>query len=282
MASGTGLDKFFKEYPNQFFDVGIAEQHLVGMASGISSLFWKPVCAIYSTFLQRAYDQIFQEVALNLKHVIFMIDRSGIVGEDGPSHAGIYDISYLRVFPNFILMAPRNSYELKQMLFYALYKVNQPVAIRYPKDNCDNPFNEENFEAIELGKYQILQEGKDLTLFAYGSMVNIAMKVAEELFRQGLYAKVINARFSKPLNKEGINYLVSENKPIFILEEHNPNGGIYAAFLEIISPNSRIYTPIYSISVKDVWVKHGSRKEVLKSCFLDPNSIFEYVLKKCK
>ena len=277
MPSGTGLNKFQKIFPERYFDVGICEQHAIAMAAGQSIMNMKPVCAIYSTFLQRAYDQIFQEICLNNNHVILAMDRSGIVGPDGATHAGLFDIAYLRTFPNMILMAPRNSYELQQMLYFAS-NLDSPVAIRYPRDNCYYPFDSSHFTPIQMGKGQILKHGNDLIFLAYGSMVQYCLESSYILEKQGFSSTVVNARFAKPIDQNLMSYLLDQKKPIVTVEDHSIQGGFGSAVLESVNQSGKNSSKIYILGVIDQFTEHGTRAEVLKNLSLDPQGITSFVI----
>ncbi len=276
MPGGTGLNSFEKVFPERYFDVGICEQHAVGMAAGQSTLGLKPVCAIYSTFLQRAYDQVFQEVCLNNNHVIFALDRAGIVGQDGATHAGVFDIAYLRTFPNIVLMAPRSSFELKEMLRFSL-KLNCPVGIRFPRENCEMPFDSHGFQPVELGKAEVLKEGTDVILIGYGVMANSCLKAASILEQDGIDASVINPRFVKPLDSKLMNYLLEQGKPIITVEDHSIKGGFGSAVLELAHCNGHKSLDISVLGIPDQFVEHGSRDQILHDLGLDPESIALFV-----
>lgn len=279
MPSGTGLKAFGKRFPDRYFDVGICEQHGVAMAAGMSRGGLFPVCAIYSTFLQRAYDQIFQEVCLNENHVVFCMDRAGIAGQDGATHAGVFDLAYLRTFPGIVLVAPRNSYELKEMLRFALYQVKGPVAIRYPRDSCLEPFDSKGFEPIRLGKASVLKQGKDLTLLGYGVMTQVLLEVSEILFaKEGISAEVIDARFAKPLDQEMLTRILTKKTPIFTLEDHMLQGGFGSAVLEMVNQLGQDSSSIHLLGIRDQFVEHGSRAEILQIHRLDKINVSEFVL----
>jgi len=228
MPKGTGLDLFYEEFPDRFFDVGIAEAHAVGFASGLAKEGLRPVVAIYSTFLQRAFDQIIHDVALQNLGVIFAIDRAGVAGEDGPTHHGVFDVGYLRLIPNLICMAPKDKEELEDMLEFAL-KINSPLSIRYPKGEA---YSLGHREPIELGKSQIIKGGEDVCLLALGSMVKVACECVSSLSKEGINASLINARFIKPLDEDLLKSLAAEFNLIVTLEEGNLAGGFGSAVLE--------------------------------------------------
>ncbi|HEA84261.1 MAG TPA: 1-deoxy-D-xylulose-5-phosphate synthase, partial [Thermodesulfobacterium geofontis] len=219
MRLGTGLKDFSEKYPERFFDVGICEQHAVTFATGLALEGFIPICAIYSTFLQRAYDQIIHDVALNNVKVIFAIDRGGLVGEDGPTHHGSFDLSYLRLIPNFTIMAPKDENELQHMLYSAL-RYSGPVAIRYPRSSGEGVNLDWDFKEIPFGKAELLKDGKDITVIAIGNTVYQALKVAEELEKEDISLAVINARFVKPLDEILILDFAKKTGKIITVEEN--------------------------------------------------------------
>ena len=204
MPSGTSLDLFQNALPNRFYDVGIAEPHAVTFAAGLASQGFKPVFAVYSTFLQRAYDQLIHDVALQNLHVVFAIDRAGLVGEDGPTHHGAFDLSWLHAVPGLVIMAPADEQELRDMLYTALYDLNGPVAIRYPRGNGTGMTLRKNFTSLAIGKAQIVREGSGLALLCMGTMTGKALEVASILEKEGINATVVNMRFLKPLDTDMI------------------------------------------------------------------------------
>jgi len=264
MPEGTGLDKFRDLYPERFFDVGIAEEHAVCFASGLAREGLRPVIAVYSTFLQRAYDQIMEGVALQNTPVIFAIDRAGIVGEDGATHQGIFDIAFLRSIPNLNIMAPKNKEELEAMLEFAV-NLNKPVAIRYPKSNCPQI----NFPAspLGIGKAETLKEGKDFALIALGSMVEPAYEAMGLLEKEGLSGTLINARFVKPLDVELYKTLSSKIKFIFSAEEGIIDGGFGSAVSEAIAK------PVIRIGLPCEFIQHGRRSILLEKYGLTAKGI---------
>ena len=202
MPEGTGLTNFADTYPDRFFDVGIAEQHGVTFAAGMATEGFRPVVAIYSTFLQRAFDQIIHDVCIEALPVIFALDRGGIVGEDGPTHHGLFDLSYLRLIPNFVVMAPRDENEFRRMLKTAVERRDGPSAIRYPRGSAAGVALDDPIEPLEIGRGELLREGNQLTIFAIGNMVHHALQIADRLAGHGIQAAVADARFVKPLDKE--------------------------------------------------------------------------------
>lgn len=224
MKDGTGLKEFANKFPNRFFDVGIAEQHAVGMIAGMATSGLKPVFAVYSSFLQRGYDQLIHDVALEQIPVTICVDRAGIVGADGETHQGIFDLCFLNSIPNLVVMAPKDFKELEQMLEFAV-NLNKPVIIRYPRGG-EGVEKFEQHNNIELGKSEIIKEGKDLTIVAIGKMVDRAQNVAKLLAKENIDAEVINARFLKPLDKETILKSVEKTKSVVTIEDGLIEGGL--------------------------------------------------------
>lgn len=273
MPEGTGLDKFAKKFPQRFFDVGIAEQHAVTFAAGLACQGFKPVCAIYSTFLQRAFDQIIHDVCLQNLDVIFAIDRAGIVGEDGATHQGIFDLSYLRLIPNLTIISPKDENELQHAFFTAL-NIGGPVAIRYPKGEVIGVLLETEFKLLPLGKGEILKEGEMGTLIACGNMVYPAFEAANELKKEGIDLKLINLRFIKPINKDWIFSAVSKSPNIWTIEENVLNGGMGSAINEIFSCKKKI---IYNFGLPDEFIEHGNANQIRQDYGLDSKQIFERI-----
>ena len=276
MPDGTGLSKFEKVHPDRFFDVGICESLAVGMAAGMALEKTVPYVAIYSTFLQRSYDQIMHDVCLQNSHVVFCLDRAGFAGNDGATHHGMFDIAYFRSLPNTILMSPKDNTELIEMLEFA-YNLEGAVAIRYPRDSAPKPdYNRCDFTKLELGKAEIIKEGSDIALLAYGSMVSNAIAASELLEKQGISSAVINARFAKPIDKELIFNLLDEDLPIFTIEEHNLDGGFGSAVLEAAEEyEGRRF--IRRIGIKNTFIEQGNRSDLLQLTGLNPASISNFV-----
>jgi len=279
MPEGTGLSRFAKEFPNRFYDVGIAEEHAVTFASGIAREGLKPIVAIYSTFLQRGYDQIIHDVSLQKLPVVFCIDRAGLVGEDGPTHHGVFDIAYLRSIPELILMAPRDGLELESMLELAV-DCGKPVAIRYPKGSSKSHLSGSSFKKVELGKSEVLRKGKDIVIFAIGSMVSVGIKVADLLSSGGIEATVVNARFVKPLDKEAIETITSRIKNVVTLEEGVARGGFGSAILEFFEREKVKGIKTRRIGLPDHFITHGKREELLKEYHLTADEIAETIKKE--
>jgi 1-deoxy-D-xylulose-5-phosphate synthase len=270
MPEGTGLDKFRDAYPNRFFDVGIAEGHATCFAGGLARAGFQPVVAIYSTFLQRAYDQLIEDVALQQMPVVFCIDRAGIVGEDGATHQGVFDIAYLRSTPNFVVMAPRNAEELKEMLSFAL-TLGKPVAIRYPRGKIDTSDFGKPLAKLELGKPELLEEGNDFAIVALGATVGPSFEALKTLRQEGLAGTLINARFVKPLDKEALLAMCANAKTIFTVEEGIISGGFGGAVSQTLG------RPVERIALPCEFIPHGSRKELLAQYGLDAAGITQRI-----
>ena len=277
MPEGTGLERFSKEFRNRFFDVGIAEQHAVTMAAGMASQGLKPIFAVYSTFLQRAYDQILHDVCLQKLPVIFAIDRAGIVGEDGETHQGVFDLSYLSHIPNITIMAPKCISELKSMLTFAV-KQDYPIAIRYPRggDNCNvKMFPIENFIR---GKWETLYEGGKIAFIATGKMVENAILVREKLKNIGVDATVINACFIKPIDRALISELVYKKYSLVTIEDNLVHGGLGSLVLEYVN-SLEVKTKVISLGFKDEFISNGAVDILYKLHKLDVDGIFGSILK---
>ena len=265
MPEGTGLAKFAEIYPDRFFDVGIAEQHGVTFAAGMATEKLKPVVAIYSTFLQRAYDQIVHDVCIDRLPVIFAIDRGGIVGEDGSTHHGLFDISYLRSLPNMVIMAPADGNELRSMLATAL-QIDGPVAFRYPRGAATGMPLDEAIKPLPLGKAKIVQNGDDLLILAIGRSVNDALEAGVTLKERGISTTVVNCRFVKPLDSELICTLAQKIPRIITVEENVRIGGFGSAVLEALSDAGIAGVQVERIGVADTFVEHGPQ-QLLRSLY---------------
>lgn len=273
MPSGTGLTAMASKYPKRFFDVGIAEEHAVTFAAGMAAGGLKPVVAIYSTFLQRAYDQILHDVCIGKLPVVFAVDRAGLVGSDGETHQGIFDIAYLRSMPNMTVMAPKNAWELRQMMLFALEQ-NTPTAIRYSRGAAWEGLQDHQQE-ITLGKAEWICEGQEIALLAVGNMVETAMWVREHLKAEGQKVSVVNMRFVKPIDEEVLQKIKERHSKVVTLEEGVFNGG----FGEAVSAWYE-GTPmrVLNIALPDQFIEHGSVTELKKKYGLDPESITQKIL----
>lgn len=276
MTEGTGLRAFAERFPERFFDVGIAEPHAVTFAAGIASQGLRPVVAIYSTFLQRAYDEILHDVCLQNLPVLFAIDRGGIVGEDGPTHQGLFDISFLRNIPNLVFMAPKDGNELKAMLGFGL-GLDVPVAIRYPRGRVVY-LSDCSAGSLSLGKAEVLVEGDDLTIIAIGHSVVPALAAAGKLREQGLNAAVVNARFVRPLDDELILTLARRTQRILTVEENVLAGGFGSAVLECISRGGLTNVSVKRLGIDDHFVEHGTQKLLRRKYGLDEEGIIQAAL----
>jgi 1-deoxy-D-xylulose-5-phosphate synthase len=266
MPDGTGLDQLAAAMPERYFDVGIAEQHGVTFAAGLATQGCIPVVAIYSTFLQRAFDQIIHDVALQHLHVVFALDRAGVVGADGPTHHGVFDLGYLRMIPGMVIMAPRNESELRDMLFTATEYGKGPIALRYPRGNCLGVPLKEGFDLIPIGKAETLRPGTHAALLALGELVHPALQAAGALSAQGIECEVVNMRFAKPLDTELLRDVVSRFSSIVTLENNVRSGGFGSAVCEFLAAENITGVRVYNHAIPDRFVDHGSPAEL--SCEL--------------
>jgi len=271
MCLGTGLEKFSKLFPGRFYDIGMAEGHGVTFAAALAFSGLKPFCAIYSTFLQRAYDQLVVDVCLQELPVVFALDRSGIVGQDGPTHHGNFDISYLRHMPNMISMSPKDENELRHML-YSAHSYGKPTSIRYPRGEGIGVPTEGEFREIPLGKWEVLKEGKDIVLVACGPLVYQALYAAFDLERQGISCAVVNGRFIKPMDREVLVNLAGFTKRVLTIEENTVAGGFGSGVMEVLSEEG-IQVPVTRMGVPDRFLPHGSQKGLREACGLDKDGI---------
>jgi len=278
MATGTGLDKLQQKLPDQYIDVGIAEQHAVTLAAGLACEGMRPVVAIYSTFLQRAYDQIIHDVCIQKLPVFFCLDRAGIVGADGPTHQGMYDIAYLRCIPNMVIMAPKDEAEMQRMIVTGINYTEGAIAMRYPRGSgIGVPLAEEGWEELEIGKGEILRQGDDILLLGYGSMVNTAMQTAGILSEHGIEATVVNARFVKPLDKELILPLAEKIGKVATLEEGCLMGGFGSAVAEALT-EAEVMAKLKRFGVPDILVDHAKPDQSFADLGLTAPQISEQIL----
>jgi len=277
MPDGTGVDKVLEKFPERSFDVGIAEQHAMTFCAGMACEGLKPVAAIYSTFLQRAFDQVIHDVCLQDLDVTIAMDRAGIVGADGPTHHGLLDIAYLRGYPNIVLMAPKDEAEMRDMMLTAIEHPG-PAALRYPRGNGFGVDISEAPNKIEVGKAEILKDGGEVAIIAYGSMVYPAMEAAKNLEKDGIEATVINARFVKPLDSELIIALAQSMRLIVTVEDAYLAGGFGSAILELLEENSLSdKIKVIRMGVPDRIVTHGDPKLLLAKYGLDADGIYSRV-----
>jgi 1-deoxy-D-xylulose-5-phosphate synthase len=272
MPEGTGLSQFAALYPERFFDVGICEQHAMTFAAGLALEGFKPVAAIYSTFLQRAYDQVIHDICLQNLPVTIVMDRGGLVGEDGPTHHGVFDLSFLRHVPNMILMAPADENELQRMLKTAL-EYNGPAALRYPRGAAEGVPIDSEIRLMEIGRGKILHEGGDLAILAIGNRVWPAVEAAKELEKEGVGAAVINCRFIKPLDKELILETAQQNNRLITVEENVLQGGFGSAVLELLAEEGLTGVRVVRLGIGDHFVEHASQETQRSICSIDTPAI---------
>lgn len=276
MPDGTGLHKFSKWFPDRFFDVGIAEEHAVTFSAGMAAGGLKPVFAVYSSFLQRAYDQILHDVCIQHLHVVFAIDRAGLVGSDGETHQGIFDLSFLTSIPNMTVIAPKNGNELSAMLEFALLNFNSPIAIRYPRGAAFDGLEEFN-EPIRFARSEMIYEESDIALLAVGNMVVTALEVRDKLKEKGYNVSVVNARFVKPIDKDMINRLADNHRLIVTMEENVLSGGFGESVCQYVN-EADISVKVQNIALPDDYVEHGNVNILRKEQGVDSCSIVTKVL----
>jgi 1-deoxy-D-xylulose-5-phosphate synthase len=277
MGSGTGIDKLSNEMPGRSYDVGIAEQHAVTFAAGMATEGWVPVVAIYSTFLQRGYDEILHDVCLQNLHVVFALDRGGLVGADGPTHHGVFDFAYMRSIPNIVIMAPKDENELQHMLKTAV-DYSGPISLRYPRGEGWGVEMDREPRSLEIGKGELLRSGKDLAIIAIGHTVLPALKAAEDLSSLGIDATVVNARFVKPLDKDLLRQLLRQVPNLITVEDHAVAGGFGSAVLEFLAEEGLTGMRVRRLGVPDIFIPHGTQDELRKLCGFDRESITQTAL----
>lgn len=277
MPSGCGLNIVEKELPHQVFDVGIAESHGVTFAAGLACGGLIPVCAIYSTFLQRAFDQIIHDVALQHLHVVFALDRAGLVGADGPTHHGTFDLSYLRMIPDLVLMAPSDQDELRDMLYTAIQYKKGPVAFRFPRGNAKTK-PKTGFDILPLGKFRVLQEGSEILLVGVGHMVHELKKTAELLAEQGVSSTLVDARFIKPLDIESYVDLISRHAMVITLEDNSIIGGFGSAIAELLHEHGLGHVTLLRMGLPDSFVDHGDVGRLYQELGIDGLSVAKKIL----
>jgi 1-deoxy-D-xylulose-5-phosphate synthase len=276
MQSGTGLEEFARRFPDRFYDIGIAEQHAVTFAAGLALEGMKPVVAIYSTFLQRAYDQILQDVCLQNLPVVFALDRGGIVGEDGPTHHGLFDFSYLRHIPNLIVMVPKDEKEFRHMIKTAA-ECPMPIAFRYPRGKGVGGRKEESLRSINIGRGEVLREGYDILIIAIGSTVYPSLHAAEKLAEAGIQATVINSRFLKPLDGNLLCDWAKKTGRVITVEENVLQGGFGSAILELFQERGLFSIPLKRLGIPDIFVEHGPQVLLREKYGIDENGILKGV-----
>ena len=275
MADGTGLKRFSIKYPDRFFDVGIAEQHAVTFAAGLAMGGYRPIVAIYSSFLQRAYDQIIHDVCIQNLPVIFAIDRAGLVGSDGETHQGIFDLSFMSSIPNMTVMAPKNKWELSDMLKFAL-TMDSPVSVRYPRGEAYSGLKEYR-KKVELGKSEIIYEEEDIAIFAIGSMVKTAVEVRKILKDKGYACSLINARFVKPIDTDTIDLIAKDHRLIVTLEENVLSGGYGEKVNDYVARN-HIDVAVSNVALPDDYIEHGNVDILKKETGIDADSIVNRII----
>ena len=276
MPDGTGISKFGKEFPDRTFDVGMAEQHGVAFAGALAIEGFRPVAAIYSTFLQRAYDQVVHDICLMNLDVTFALDRAGIVGEDGATHQGLYDIAFLRTLPNMVVMAPKDENELRHMLKTAVYHKG-PAALRYPRGSGLGVPLDEEMKELQIGKGEVIKDGSDITILAYGHTVDGAMMVSNMFEKEGISVAVINARFAKPVDKDLIVQYAKSTRCLITVEEHSLKGGFGSAVLEALQEEKVCSVPVKCIGLGDIVLEHGAPGKQRKDLKLDPEGMFDTI-----
>lgn len=278
MPSGTGLKAFARQFPERFFDVGIAEEHAVTMAAGMAAAGAHPVVALYSTFAQRAYDQIVHDVCLQKLPVTLCLDRAGLVGADGPTHHGVFDYSYLRHIPDMVVMAPKDENELRDMLYTAV-KYNGPAAVRYPRGSATGAALSEGFRQLEIGKAELLSgDGRGVVLLAVGSMVKQAVEAARLLNMANIKATVVNMRFVKPLDNAMLGWILERQPELLVtLEENALAGGFGSAVLEFMADAEK-RCRVLRFGIEDKFIEHGSCPQLLEKCGLTPQQIADRII----
>jgi 1-deoxy-D-xylulose-5-phosphate synthase len=277
MKEGTGLRGFAEKFPDRFYDVGIAEPHAATFAAGLASQGMRPVVAIYSTFLQRAYDEIIHDICLQDLPVVFAIDRGGLVGDDGPTHHGVYDLSYLRHIPNLVVMAPKDHTEFSEMLSLAL-RLDGPVAIRFPRAKISEAGPSGRFA---IGQSETLKEGADLAILAIGNTVMPSLRTASRLEAEGVNASVFNMRFLKPIDETAIKAAAATGR-ILTVEENASQGGFGSAVLEVLQRLGIKDVEVRVLGIPDEFIEHGTQAELRRLCGIDEEGIFATALSMCK
>jgi 1-deoxy-D-xylulose-5-phosphate synthase len=277
MGSGTGIDKLAREMPRRTYDVGIAEQHAVTFAGGMATEGFIPVVAIYSTFLQRGYDEILHDVCLQNLHVVFALDRAGLVGADGPTHHGVFDFAYMRAMPNMVIMAPKDENELQHMLKTAIDHPG-PISLRYPRGEGWGVALDKDMKTLEIGKAEILRQGGDVVIAAIGHTVLPALKAAEELAPLGIDASVVNARFVKPLDKNLFRDLLTRVPRLITVEDHVVTGGFGSGLIEFLADEGFTGIEVKRLGVPDRFIPHGTQDELRKMCGFDKDAIAQATL----
>ncbi|HEX9453136.1 MAG TPA: transketolase C-terminal domain-containing protein, partial [Candidatus Binatia bacterium] len=277
MGSGTGIDKLQRELPKRTYDVGIAEQHAVTFAGGMATEGYIPVVAIYSTFLQRGYDEILHDVCLQNLHVVFALDRGGLVGADGPTHHGVFDFAYMRSIPNLVIMAPKDENELQHMLKTAV-DYSGPISLRYPRGEGWGVPIDVDMKSLPIGKAELLRDGSDVVIAAIGNTVLPSLKAAQELAPLGISAAVVNARFVKPLDEALFGDLLTRVPKVITVEDHAISGGFGSAVLEFLADSGITGVEVKRLGVPDRFIPHGTQDELRKICGFDKDAIAQAAL----
>ena len=272
MGPGTGLSLFQKAYPKRFFDVGIAEGHAVTFAAGLAVKGMRPVVAIYSTFFQRALDQMIHDVALQKLPVVFALDRAGLVGEDGPTHHGCFDLSYLRSVPNLVIMAPRNEAEMQDMLHTAVQYEGGPVVIRYPRSIGEGVKLKKRFRMLPMGKGEILRQGANAAIVGVGPVLTECLKAAEILSESGIDLTVVDMKFVKPMDRDILKQLAEDHRVILTVEENSIEGGFGSGVMEAVSGFDNA-PKVFRMGIPDMFIEHGPRAHLLKNIGLTAEGI---------
>jgi 1-deoxy-D-xylulose-5-phosphate synthase len=277
MGSGTGIDRLAREIPERTYDVGIAEQHAVTFAGGMATEGFIPVVAIYSTFLQRGYDEILHDVCLQNLHVVFALDRGGLVGADGPTHHGVFDFAYMRPLPNIVIMAPKDENELQHMLKTAV-QYSGPISLRYPRGEGWGVTLDAELKNLEIGKAELLREGGDVVIAAVGQTVIPALRAAQDLAPLGINAAVVNSRFVKPLDRKLLSELLTRVPRLITVEDHVVAGGFGSAVVEFLADEGFSGVEVKRLGVPDRFIPHGTQDELRKMCGFDKDAIAQAVL----
>jgi len=281
MGSGTGIDKLAREIPERTYDVGIAEQHAVTFAGGMATEGYVPVVAVYSTFLQRGYDEILHDVCLQNLHVVFALDRGGLVGADGPTHHGVFDFSYMRSMPNLVVMAPKDENELQHMLKTAV-DYRGPISLRYPRGEGWGVDLDGVMQNLEIGKAELLRDGTDVVIVAIGQPVIPALRAAQDLAPLGINAAVVNARFVKPLDKDLFRDLFTRIPRLISVEDHVTAGGFGSAMVEMLADEGLTGVEVRRLGVPDRFIPHGTQDELRKMCGFDRDAIAQAALQMAR
>ncbi|GEL77377.1 1-deoxy-D-xylulose-5-phosphate synthase [Tenuibacillus multivorans] len=273
MTVGSKLEDFKKKFPDRLFDVGIAEQHATTLAGGVATQGMKPFLSIYSTFLQRGFDQVVHDVCRQNLNVAFGIDRAGLVGADGETHQGVFDISFLRDLPNMTIMMPKDANECQHMVYTALEHSDGPIAVRYPRGNAKEAPSDESLKKVPIGTWEVIREGNDAVILTFGTMIDKALETADQLEKEDVSVKVVNARFIKPLDEQMLSEIANLNLPVLTLEEHALQGGFGSAVLEFFESHNIPFPFIKRMGIPDRFIEHGSVDELLEEIGLTTEQI---------